>query len=80
MADYFKPEEALAPEQREQQLMAALPEQLSYAKANCRYYAELLTDIEVSSIDSREALATLPITHKADLIALQAKLDRKSVV
>lgn len=33
MADYFKPEEALAPEQREQQLMAALPEQLRDRKS-----------------------------------------------
>ncbi|MCG9753943.1 AMP-binding protein [Shewanella insulae] len=73
MVEYFKPQEVISPAEREQQLMAALPEQLSYAKANCRYYAELLADIEVSSVDSREALATLPITHKADLIALQAK-------
>ncbi|MCL1042071.1 AMP-binding protein [Shewanella marisflavi] len=73
MAEYYKPEETLAPELREQQLMAALAEQLSYAKANSSYYAELLADIEVTSVDSREALATLPITRKADLIALQAK-------
>ncbi|CAM3891812.1 phenylacetate--CoA ligase family protein [Shewanella aquimarina] len=73
MAEYFKPQEAIAPAEREQQLMAALPEQLGYASRHCDYFARLFEGIDLTQINSREALATLPITRKADLIRLQAE-------
>ncbi|KIO37285.1 phenylacetate--CoA ligase family protein [Shewanella sp. cp20] len=73
MAEYFKPQEAIAPAEREQQLMAALPEQLGYASRHCDYFAHLFEGVDLTQINSREALATLPITRKADLIRLQAE-------
>ncbi len=59
------------PQQRERELFAALPEQLTHAKANAPHFARLLADTNVAAIDSREALATLPVTRKSELHELQ---------
>lgn len=56
---------------RQKEQLAALQEQIAYAKSNSEYFGVLLKDIEPTSINSLEALATLPVTRKSDLIAQQ---------
>ena len=61
------------PAEREAQLMQALSEQVAHAKANTGWYGESLADADPAEIDSRQALAGLPVTRKHDLIRLQAQ-------
>ncbi|MBE7636284.1 AMP-binding protein [Sneathiella sp. P13V-1] len=65
--------ETRTPEQRAKDQIAALQEQIAYAKANSDYFGELLKDVDPASIDSMEALASLPVTRKSDLIGHQGK-------
>lgn len=72
MADFFDARDAQDPEQREQALMAALPAHLDHAKQNAPFFSELFKDIDASTVTSRAALATLPVTYKSDLVEAQA--------
>src|SRR5262249_890234 len=45
--------------------------QLAHARSHSTYYARTLAAIPPESIDSRAALATLPLTRKSDLGELQ---------
>ena len=65
------PFEARAPEEREAALMAALPAQIAHAQRNAPGFARILAGIDASTIHSRAALATLPVTRKSDLAELQ---------
>lgn len=56
---------------RESTLLSGLSDFLCFAKESSPYYQQLLADIDVSEIDSRASLASLPITRKSDLIKLQ---------
>ncbi len=71
-AEYLDAREVRDPELREQQLFAALPEFLATAARKSPAAASLLKPINPEEIDSRQALARLPLTRKSDLIALQA--------
>ena len=51
--------------------MAALARQVANARDNSAWYGKILADVDPASVISREALATLPVTRKHDLIALQ---------
>lgn len=51
--------------------MAALPGQLAHAKRASAAFAAILKDIDPSVVNSREALARLPVTRKHELLALQ---------
>jgi len=73
MNEFFDHQEHQPAGQRERDLLARLPEQLSYAKTQCAYYQQTLAAIDPDSICNRTLLATLPITRKSDLIDLQAK-------
>ncbi len=59
------------PAAREADLMAALPEQVALAKAKAPGFAKRLAEIEPAEIDSRAALARLPVLRKTELIELQ---------
>ena len=59
------------PQEREQALMAALPEQVALAKRRSPAYGTLLADIDPFAVDTRQALARLPVTRKSALPALQ---------
>ena len=72
MTEYYDDLETRDPEAREATLMAALPKQIALAKST-EGYATLLADVDPARIDSREALAQLPVTRKSELIELQAK-------
>ncbi|MEP3248322.1 MAG: AMP-binding protein [Sneathiella sp.] len=56
---------------RQEEQMQALQAQLTHAKANSDYFADLLKDVDPASIKSLENLARLPVTRKSDLIAKQ---------
>jgi phenylacetate-CoA ligase len=71
MSEHFDTLETRDPEVRERALLAALPQQVAYAKANAPAFARILADIDPAAVTSREALARLPVTRKGDLAALQ---------
>ena len=70
--EFYDDLELRDPEARERDLMAALAGQIAYAKENSSHFAATLADFEAAAIDSREALAALPVTRKSDLLEHQA--------
>lgn len=73
LTTYYDERETRTPESRENGLMAALPRILHHAKTKSAAYGRVLADIDPQAIKSREALATLPVTRKSDLIDAQSK-------
>ena len=71
--EFYDDLETRDPSEREEQLMAALSDQLNHAKTHSPHYAEVFADLDPNSISSREALATLPTTRKSDIAVLQKK-------
>ncbi len=71
MNDFFDALETRSPAEREAAQMAALPAQVAHAKASTAAYAELLRDIDPASVNTREALARLPVTRKHELLERQ---------
>ncbi|HJN25190.1 MAG TPA: phenylacetate--CoA ligase family protein [Rhodospirillales bacterium] len=51
--------------------MAGLAGQIAFARDKAPYFKNLFADVDAQSISSREALATLPLTRKSDLIERQ---------
>ncbi len=70
MAEYFDPRETRDPEERERDLLARLPA-LVAAALRAPGWRRHLGDIDPRAIDSRAALARLPVLRKSDLIGLQ---------
>jgi len=56
---------------REASLLARLPQQIALAKSHSTYFAEALAAVDPASINSRAALAHLPVLRKHALIELQ---------
>src|SRR5688572_16210080 len=71
MKRYFDELETRADDQRESNLLSALPKHIAHAKAKSSYFAQLLQNVDPSAIDSRRALASLPVTRKAQLVERQ---------
>ncbi|MFC7435997.1 phenylacetate--CoA ligase family protein [Hydrogenophaga bisanensis] len=71
MNDFFDALETRSPAEREAAQIAALPAQVAHAKASTAAYAELLRDIDPASVNTREALARLPVTRKHELLERQ---------
>ena len=71
MNEHYDSLETRDPALRERTLFSALPAQIAHAKANAPYFAALLAGVNPDSIDSRNALAQLPVTRKSDLTTLQ---------
>ena len=71
MAEYYDKLETRDAGKRETALLAALPGLIAHAKEHAPGFAGILAGVEPGDIDSREALAGLPVTRKSDLIALQ---------
>ena len=61
-------------EDREKALMNQLAEQVQYAKEHTEYFGRLFNGLDTKNINSREALATLPVTRKSELSTAQKKL------
>jgi phenylacetate-CoA ligase len=70
---FFSEQEQLAAPVRDAALMSRLSDFLYFAQQSSDYYNRVLAQIDLSKINSRAALATLPITRKSDLIKLQAQ-------
>ena len=73
MSEHFDELETRTPEAREGALMAALPTHIAHAKANAPGFSRILKEIEPSEVRSRKSLASLPVTRKSDLAALQSE-------
>jgi len=73
MPDYYDEFETRSPEARDEALLAALPGQVAHARQKAPAYGALLGDVDATSIDSREALAGVPITRKTELIERQGE-------
>jgi len=71
---YFDRLETRSPKAREAALMAALPGHIAHAKRHAPGFARILKDVRPGKINSREALARLPVTRKSDLASLQKEL------
>jgi phenylacetate-CoA ligase len=71
MSQHFDALETRAPEVREAALMAALPAQVAHAKTKAPALAELLKDVDAASVNSRAALAKLPVIRKYELLERQ---------
>ena len=69
--DYFDDLETRDPVLREAALMAALPGQVAHAQAKAPAFAEILAGVDPQGVTGRAALAELPVTTKADLLARQ---------
>lgn len=66
--------ERRSPTERETALLAALPQVIAHAQANTRAYAEILRGVDAASVNSRAALARLPLTRKHELFERQKAL------
>jgi phenylacetate-CoA ligase len=73
MNEFFDDKESQSVTQRETSLVGQLPQLIALAKEHCDYYRCSLEDIAPDKINSRGALAKLPILRKSDLVALQEK-------
>src|SRR6185369_14180150 len=71
MTEYFDALETREPAQREAQLMAALPRQVAHAQEHTPVFAQILAGVEPSAVNSRAALAQLPVTRKHELLERQ---------
>jgi len=71
MSQHFDALETRAPEVREAALMAALPAQVAHAKGKAPAFAELLKDVDAANVNSRAALAQLPVIRKTELLERQ---------
>ncbi len=71
MTDLYDALEVRDPAERERDLFAALPKQILQAQTAAPAFARLLDGVKAADITSREALATLPVTRKSELVALQ---------
>ena len=65
--EHYDDLETRDPEERERALFDELPKQISNAKANAPGWADILSDVAPDHINSREALAELPVTRKSEL-------------
>jgi phenylacetate-CoA ligase len=74
MTEYFDSLEARTPAQRETALMAALPVQVAHAQKASPAFAEILAGVKAGGVASRQALASLPVTRKHELLARQQAL------
>ena len=74
MSNHFDPLETRDPAQREAALLAALPNQVAHAKASARAFAQSLQSVDAASVNSRAALAKLPVIRKHELLEQQQAL------
>jgi phenylacetate-CoA ligase len=70
MNEFLDALEVRDPQVRERAMLAALPTLLAQAKASTGW-ARILVDVDPQDVNSRAALARLPITRKSDLAQLQ---------
>ena len=74
MRNHFDALETRDPAQREAAMLAALPNQVTHAKASARAFAQSLQSVDAASVNSRVALAKLPVIRKHELLEQQQAL------
>ena len=74
MSNHFDALETRDPAQREAALLAALPNQVAHATASARAFAQSLQSVDAASVNSRVALAKLPVIRKHELLEQQQAL------
>ncbi|MDJ0613212.1 MAG: AMP-binding protein [Rhizobiaceae bacterium] len=72
MNEYFDTRETCAPEERETELFASFPAFLSDVMQRIPGWQKRLAEIDVDTINSREALAKIPVMRKPELMEAQA--------
>jgi phenylacetate-CoA ligase len=73
MSAYYDDLETRSPGARESALRKALPAQIENARQKAPAYRALFEGVEAKNIDSRPALAELPVTRKLALLQRQAE-------
>jgi phenylacetate-CoA ligase len=71
MSEHHDSLETRDPAAREQALLAALPAQIAHAQKNAAGFSRILAGVNPANVNSRAALARLPVTRKSDLADLQ---------
>ncbi|AOF86277.1 AMP-binding enzyme family protein [Hydrogenophaga sp. RAC07] len=69
--EFFDNLETRSPAEREAAQMAALPLQIAHAQRNSAAFADILKGVDAASVNSRAALARLPVTRKSELLERQ---------
>ena len=68
MTELYDALEQRDPAAREAALMAALPAHIAHAQSQTRGFARALAGIDAAAINSRSALARLPVLRKQELL------------
>jgi phenylacetate-CoA ligase len=77
MNEFFDALETRSPHQREAEQMTALAAQVAHAQTRSAAFSDILRGVDASSVNSRAALAQLPVTRKSELLERQ-KAQRAS--
>ena len=73
MSEHFDALETRQPGEREASLFAKLPAMLGEASSRTRGWKERLAGIDLNAIDTRSALADIPVLRKPELMQAQAE-------
>ena len=79
MTDFYDSLEQRDPAQREAALLQALPLQITHAQTHTPAWRQILQGVDAASVNSRSALAKLPVTRKYELLARQQEQRAKNV-
>ncbi|WP_374489233.1 phenylacetate--CoA ligase family protein [Zoogloea sp.] len=71
--NYYDSRETRTPAEREAELLGRLPAFLAQARERAPAYAEALAGLDLAQINTRAALASLPVIRKSELSALQSQ-------
>ena len=71
MSNHFDALETRDPTLREAALLAALPNQVAHAKASASAFSKTLQSVQADGVNSRAALAKLPVIRKHELLEQQ---------
>jgi phenylacetate-CoA ligase len=71
MTSFYDALETRDPSRREAQLLVSLPRQIAHAQRATTALAQILADVDATTITTRTALARLPVTRKPDLFERQ---------
>ncbi|QJR10879.1 Phenylacetate-coenzyme A ligase [Usitatibacter rugosus] len=72
-AEHFDDLETRASELREKQLLDRLPAQIEHARTSTSFYKQLFAAVDPKTVNSRAALAKLPVTRKSELVEQQKR-------
>ena len=71
MSQHHDALEIRSPQEREAALMSALPARIAHAQKNSAAFAGILQGVDAAAVNSRAALAKLPVTRKYELLERQ---------